>query len=61
MHDNSMEFARLAKGPLNPGSIHKVYMSKTLSQEIMVFYAYFELWSLTNISLWSSAPVLLNN
>jgi hypothetical protein len=51
MHDNSMEFARLAKGPLNPGSIHKVYMSKTLSQEIMAFYAYFELWSLTNISL----------
>jgi hypothetical protein len=43
MHDNSMEFARLAKGPPNPGSIHKVYMSKTLSQEIMVFYAYFEL------------------
>jgi hypothetical protein len=48
------------KGTHNPDSTHRVYMSKTLSQEIIVPNADFVLWSLHNISLGSFASVLLN-
>jgi hypothetical protein len=44
----------------NPDFTHKIYMSKTISQEIMVSDADFVSWSLSNITLGSSALNLLN-
>jgi hypothetical protein len=48
------------KGTPNPDSTHRVYMSKTLSQEIMFCNADFLPWSLSNIPFGSSTPALLN-
>jgi hypothetical protein len=48
------------KGTPNPDSTHRVYMSKTLSQETMFSNADFLPWSLSNIPLGSSTPTLLN-
>jgi hypothetical protein len=44
----------------NPDSTHKIYMSKTISQETMASNADFVSWSLSNISVGSSALNLLN-
>jgi hypothetical protein len=48
------------KGTPNPDSTHRVYMSKTLSQETMLSNVDFLPWSLSNISLGYSTPALLN-
>jgi hypothetical protein len=49
-----------SKGTPNPDSTHRVYMSKTLSQETMFSNVDFLPWSLCNIPLGSSTPALLN-
>jgi hypothetical protein len=54
-----MEF-EAHEGTHKPDSTHRVYMSKTSSQETIVSNANFVLCSPHNISLESSAPVLLN-
>jgi hypothetical protein len=55
-----LDWTRLTKGIPNPDSTHKVYMSKTLSQETMFSNVDFLPWSLSNIPLRSSTPALLN-